>query len=126
MSHLSKKLVAVLMMLWLPLFSGSALASAITMQMSGGSCHVMSHGQMMSHTHIGKPQQQHKMPAASDESNPTGNTCGVCHLACTGYIAVSDLTPVVLQTATNGIVPYLVSFHSITFAPLLPPPLARI
>jgi hypothetical protein len=84
----------------------------------------MSNEQMMSHIHMG--EHHHEMPAPSDESNPTGNTCGVCHLACTGYMAVSDLTPAVLQIATNSIVPYLVSFHSITFAPLLPPPLARV
>ena len=124
MSRLSRKLVAVLMLLWLPLFSGSALAASISMQLQRG-CHEAV-AQAMAHDEMGDCHQHHGgQPAATDEQGPSCNACGLCHLACTGYLAVPTADLVVAQAAAREITPYLVAFHSFTSAPLVPPPLAR-
>jgi hypothetical protein len=126
MSRLSRKFVAVLMLLWLPLFSGSALAATVSMQMQRGGCHDAAAAQVMSHEDMGEHHQHHgEMPAAADEQGPACNSCGVCHLACTGYLAVPSAELVAVQTAAREITPYLVVFHSFTSAPLVPPPLVR-
>lgn len=127
MSHLSRKFVALLMMLWLPLFSGSALAASVSMQMPQGSCHgmVASHEmQAMDDMDMSEHPQHHGAAAADEQSSSAGN-CGVCHLACTAYLAVSGMKLVTVQTAARERAPYLASFRSITSVPLLPPPLVR-
>lgn len=129
MSYLSRKFVALLMMLWLPLFSGSALAESVLMQMPQGSCHetVASHEmQAMDDMDMSEHHQHHgAMPAAADEQNPSNGNCGVCHLACTAYLAVPGMKLATVQTAARESAPYLASFRSITSVPLLPPPLVR-
>jgi len=111
------------MLLWLPLFSGSALAASISMQLQRG-CHEAA-AQAMAHEEMGDHHQHHGEPAAADEQSPSCNACGVCHLACTGYLAVPGAELVIVQAAVREITPYLVAFHSFTSAPLVPPPLAR-
>jgi hypothetical protein len=124
MSHLSRKLVAVLMLLWLPLFSGSALATSVSMQLQHGGCHEAAAPQAMSHEDMGE-HHHHDAPAAADEQTPACSSCGLCHLACTGYLAVPGAELVAVQTAAREVTPYLVVFHSFTSAPLVPPPLVR-
>ena len=69
----------------------------------------------------------HHLSDAADEHNPTCDACAVCHLACTGYLAVPGVGMTPEQAlAAHGITPYLLAFHSFTSAPLLPPPLARV
>lgn len=125
----SRKFIAVLMLLWLPLSGGSALAATVSMQMPQGKCHEAAMSQAMSQAmshDMGEHHQHHgKMPATTDEHSPSCSACGVCHLACTGYLAVPGVEPVALQTAAHEITPYLVVFHSVTSVPLVPPPLAR-
>lgn len=122
----SRKFIALLMLLWLPLSSGSALAASVSMQMPQGKCHEAAASQAMSHESMGEHHQHHgEMPATTDEHRPPCSACGVCHLACTGYLAVLGVEPVAVQTAAREITPYLVVFHSITSVPLVPPPLAR-
>jgi hypothetical protein len=117
MSHFTQKLIAVLFALWLPLFSGSALAASVTMQLSNapaGQCHDMDGMADM------------EMPDMSaDEAAPACASCGLCHLACTAYFAVATVALTVSQPAALDNTPYLVSFHSVSSTPLLPPPLAR-
>lgn len=121
MSHHTKKLIAVLMMLWLPLFSGAALASSMTMQMPQSSCHEMADdGAMMS---ADMAMDDGSMADSAGHGDPTCHTCGVCHLACTAYLAVPDVQFTPLQSTAQIFSAYLVSFRSISFAPLLPPPL---
>lgn len=114
------------MLLWLPLFSGSALAASISMQMPQGSCHEAVASQAMSHADMGGQHQHHgEMPATADEHSPACHACGVCHLACTGYLAVPGIEMVAVQAAAREATPYLVAYHSVTSAPLVPPPLVR-
>jgi hypothetical protein len=124
MSKLSRKLVAVLMLLWLPLSSGSALAASIAMQLQHGGCVESAEMQTMSHDGMDGHHQHHEQAPASD-TQASCDSCGVCHLACTGYLAVPAVELVVTQTTALESTPYLVSFHSRTAAPLVPPPLVR-
>ncbi len=127
MSHFARKFVAVLMLLWLPLFSGNALAATISMQLPQGGCHEADMSQMMmEHMDMGEHHQHHgEMPATTDEHSTSCSACGVCHLACTGYLAVPGVEMVAVQSAARETTPYLVVFHSFTSAPLVPPPLVR-
>ncbi len=126
MFRLSRKFIAVLLLLWLPLFNGSALAASVSMQQQGGACHEAVASQTISHEAMGEHHQHHgEMPATTDEQTPSCSSCGVCHLACTGYLAVPSAQLVAVQAAISEVTPYLVVFHSVTSAPLVPPPLAR-
>lgn len=126
MSRLTQKIIAVLMLVWLPIATGSALAASISMQMPKADCHqaamqAMSHDGMAGHHHM----HHHEMPAPAEKHGPSCDTCGVCHLACTGYVAVPGTTTVAVQTAARETTPYVVFFQSVTSVPLLPPPLVR-
>ncbi|MDO8351653.1 MAG: DUF2946 domain-containing protein [Gallionella sp.] len=121
----TRKFIAVLLAVWLPLFSGGVLAESLSMQLQRGSCHEAAHNAVADeHAH-------HSLaPAAVEDqsTDPHGsscNACGVCHLACSGYLAGSNLSGLAVQRAAISVVSYLLSFHSITSIPLLPPPLAR-
>lgn len=128
MFRLSRKFVAVLMLLWLPIFNGSALAATVSMQMVQGGCHEAA-PQTMAHdaASMGEHHMHHgEMPVPADEHSPSCTACGVCHLACTGYLAVPGVELIAVQTTAREVTPYLVVFHSITSAPLVPPPLDRV
>ena len=132
MSHSIRKLIAILMLLWLPVFTGSALAASISMQTPHGECHdaAMSHETMDMAMDMNMDMSEHQMhhgdmPAPADEHGPSCNDCGVCHLACTGYLAVTNVSVATAQAAAHEITPYLVAFESLTSAPLVPPPLVR-
>lgn len=119
MSRSTQKIIAVFFAVWLPLFSGSALAASVTMPMPAGHC--QDESMQMADMDMGDMDMS---PAA--EHHPACNACGVCHLACTGYLAVPGAGMVAAQTRARDITPYLLAFSSFTSAPLLPPPLARI
>ncbi len=132
MLRLSRKFIAVLMLLWLPVFTGSALAASVLMQLPQNGCNsaAMSHETVdmsaMDMSAVGTDCEhrthQGEMPApAGDHGN-----CGVCHLACTAYLAVvPSAEKFAAQAAARETIPYLVVFNSVTTIPLLPPPLAR-
>lgn len=118
----SRKFIAVLMLLWLPVFTGSALAASVSMSLPQSGCHdtAMSHEGMS--MDMGEHQMHHdEMPSPAGEHS----TCGVCHLACTGYLTVPGLVMSAVPATAREVTPYLVAFTSVTFTPLLPPPLAR-
>jgi len=122
MSRSSRKFIAVIMLLWLPVFTGSALAASVSMLLPQSGCHdtVMSHEGMS--MDMGEHQMHHdEMPTPAGEHS----SCGVCHLACTGYLGVPGVKMIPAQAAAREITPYLVVFNSVTSTPLLPPPLAR-
>jgi hypothetical protein len=122
----SRKFIAVFLLLWLPLFTGSALAATVSMQMQQGRSHEAVAAPMMSHAGMtGHHQSPCKMHTPTDEHVPSCNTCGVCHLACTGYLAVPGVEMSLVQTVGSESTPYLVAFDSIVSAPLVPPPLVR-
>jgi hypothetical protein len=145
--RLPRKVIAVLLAIWLPLFSGNALAASIAMQSMSGDCHVVKpvavqHGTAPSsanHSHLASTTHQHMQLAADrstvlqaqqshqhDQQDPAHNDCGVCQLACCGYLAA--VTIVVAQIHLSGqlFAPASMQFQSITSAPLDPPPLARV
>lgn len=116
------------MLLWLPVFTGSASAASVSMQMPQGGCNeeamaqAMLHGTMDMNMDMGEHPMHHgEMPA------PAGvhSNCGVCHMACTAYLTVPDVAMPAVQTAVHEVTPYLVAFTSVTTTPLLPPPLVR-
>lgn len=125
MSRLSKKIIAVLFAIWLPLFSGSALASSIVMQVPSGHCQDESMQMPDMDMSAMDMSDMHTMSGDSDEHMPACNSCAVCHLACSAYLAVPTLVLPAVQISARAATPYLVSYISISSAPLLPPPLAR-
>ncbi len=127
MLRLSRKLIAVLMLLWLPMSGASALAASIAMQAPHGSCHESAMQQEMSGDHqAGDVQDQHASHDQQTSHQSSHNTCGVCHLACVGYLAVPSVATLNLPEAGAVVTPYLFTFDSITSAPIDPPPLARV
>ena len=135
MSHLPRKFVAILMLLWLPLFSGNALAVSIAMQAMGSGCHAVVAQQGKPH-HRPSTAQQHtqrfKLTADQDQSvdhqdqqNSASNNCGVCHLACCGYLAAASIEVTEAQPPARLFTFASTQFQSFTSAPLDPPPLAR-
>lgn len=119
MSRLTRKFVAVLMLLWLPLFTGSALAASEAMQLrsscQGMDMSAMQH-QMSGHHHAASTKHVQQGTSCND--------CGVCHVACGSYLAAPALELAVGLPAGLPSTPYLVSFSSFTPALLDPPPLA--
>lgn len=124
MSRLSRKIIAVLFAIWLPLFSGSALASSIVMQVPSGHC--QDESMQMADMEDIEMSAMHAMSGDADEKAPACNSCAVCHLACTAYLAVPTTSLPAVQISARVATPYLLSYRSITSAPLLHPPLARV
>lgn len=122
MSRSAKKIIAILMLLWMPIFTGNALATSVVMQMPAGHCHEES--MQMADMDMGDVDMHH-MSDDTDDQNANCHSCSVCHLACTGYLGVADVALPAVQIASGEVTPYLVDSHSFTSAPLLPPPLAR-
>jgi len=114
------------MAIWLPLFGGAAMAESLVMQMNKESCNEVSSERVISHAEMGEHYEHHvEVPNTKNDSGSTCTACGVCHIACTGYLAVTDIAGSSVQMAKQTFTPYLVSFYSITSAPLIPPPLVR-
>ncbi len=124
MSRLTQRIIAVLFAIWLPLFSGSVMAASVAMQVPSGHCQDASI-QMADMDMTDMGDMQH-MSDPSDEHTPTCNTCAVCHLACTAYLAVPTLDMAAIQAGVREFTPFQVAFFSVSSAPLLPPPLARV
>ncbi|MDD2722305.1 MAG: DUF2946 domain-containing protein [Gallionella sp.] len=134
MTHSARKFVAVLLALWLPLFSGSVMAASVTMQLDMGSSHHrtsdqtdesammdMQPGDTCDMAVVSPKVQDHA--AAHDHQDHQCSACGICHLACSGYIAMSGLSDLSVQQGGATSSGYLLSFESTTSIPLLPPPL---
>jgi len=125
MSPLLRKLVAVLMLLWMPIFTGSALAASVSMQLPQGGCDEAAMSQAMPSTAMamGEHHMHH-----GEKPVPAGghSTCAVCQLACTGYLAVPGIEMSAVLTFARESTPFLVAFSSVPSIPLLPPPLVRV
>ena len=134
-----KQFIAVLLAIWLPLFSGSALAVSIPMQMTNGDCHPVAaqpdenvlHHDIVLHHHA----SQHNDQTASnqghaagqqDQQNSSCKDCSVCHFACSGYMVTIaiDASETLLSSQKYHASPVL--FQSYSSAPLDPPPLSRV
>lgn len=126
MSRLTRKFVAVLMLLWLPIFTGSALAASVSMQLQRGTCHEAAAPMAMSHEDSDHHQHHSEAPTVTDQQDTSCSACGICHLACTGYLVAPSGETAAEQAASLETTPFLVVFSSFTSAPLDPPPLARV
>lgn len=133
MIRLPRKFVAVLLAIWLPLFSGNALAASVAMQSMGGDCHVVAqtnaahhdasmHQHMHHADHLAQQVQQHDHQ--SDQQQTSHKDCGVCQLACCGYMAAVTVDVAEIQPSAQPFMPAATQFQSFTSAPLDPPPLA--
>lgn len=142
-----RQFIAVLLAIWLPLFSGNALAASIAMQTNGGNCHGVQPGITQSdiaqpgayHANHVSSMHQHMQLAADqpaghqeqqnhqhDHPNPSHKNCAVCQLACSGYMAAVTVEVAGIQLPTQAYTPLSTQFQSHTSAPLDPPPLARV
>ena len=123
MSYFIRKFIAVLLAIWLPLFSGSALAASVSMQMQNGSCHEAGMEAMQD-----MDEDQHAMShdqfSAQDQHGTSCTACGVCHFAGSGYLGVQTIKDMEVLQSAISVTPYLFSYHSITSTPVVPPPLA--
>jgi len=123
MSRTTRKFIALFLLLWLPLSSGSALAASIAMQLQPGSCHqsaAMSQHGMSGH------QTVHNDPVMHDTPDSSCASCSVCHLACSGFTPVPSHFASLVAT-TGQLVTFIPEiFVSQISAPLVPPPLARV
>ncbi len=144
MFRLFRKFVAVLLAVWLPLFSGNALAASIVMQSSNGDCHTavaqqVSHpsqhaSDMHQHMHHAQltanqdqsPVHQEQQNSPHDSQNSSCDNCGVCQLACSGYLAAVAINVAEAQPSAQSFTLSSTQYQSVTSAPLDPPPLARV
>ncbi|MBK9160724.1 MAG: DUF2946 domain-containing protein [Nitrosomonadales bacterium] len=130
MSDSFRKLVAVILAIWLPLFSGNAMAVSAVMQAQDGDCHPAV-AQPGKHPAEGSSQHAHHALAATDglpegagdQHDPSCDNCGVCHIACTGYLGVPAVAMELFDPGSRVVHPIAVNFVSHLSAPLDPPPL---
>jgi hypothetical protein len=135
MFRLSRKFVAVLLAVWLPLFSGYALADSIVMQNMRGDCHGAQQVAHPSQLDLASHQHMHHAQLAAngdqsagqhDSQNSPCNNSGVCQLACSGYLASFAIDMAEAQLSAQSFTLSSTQFQSVTTAPLDPPPLARV
>jgi hypothetical protein len=131
MSRAFGKFIAVMLAIWLPLFSGNVLAVSIAMQSPGGDCHPAVAQQDEPHCASTVQQRAHHDQLAADQEqstgqqNPAGEDCGTCHFACCGYLAAASVEVPGDQPSALLYLRVSAQFQSITSTPLDPPPLAR-
>lgn len=133
------KIFAVLMAIWLPLFSGSALAASVTMQLKIADCHLQVVHQEeyfanpASSVHHHELQHNDQSVASLDQQsgnqdkhNASCKDCSVCHFACSGYLAAAAIKSSEPQVSSQKYSVSSTRFNSYTSAPLDPPPLSRV
>jgi hypothetical protein len=135
-----RKLVALLFAIWLPLFSGSALAASITMQTSNRDCHPVAvqqndhyahqisiaHHHDSHHNDLTAANQGQLADGQQDQHNFSCKDCSVCHFACSGYLATSAIKVTEARLSAQAYATSSTPFESFTSAPLDPPPLSRV
>lgn len=116
MSKTLRQSLAIFLMLWLPIFSGSALAMV--------SCpHMMTHDMTMSaaeyadHSNAQSQQQQ--------ENSLSCDQCGLCQVACSPGLTASLNPSITAASSVENATP-LSLFRSITLPLLDPPPLVLV
>lgn len=144
MVYLSRKFVAVVLALWFPLFSGNALAVSVAMQAMNGDCRTAvtqqvslpSQHDSVAHQHMHHAQQagdQDQAAAHQEQPNSSNyqqkspcNNCGVCQLACSGYLAPVTISVADDEPFSQSFILVSTQFQSVTLALLVPPPLALV
>lgn len=127
MFRLFRKFIAVLLAIWLPLFSGNMLA--MTVSMPGGEA---GHTSVAKHDLAHTSSQHHQTVAmdrcaAQDESanSHTQSDTGCKHSAACQLAVATGQINVDLPVSAKQETQYLMLFQSQSVAPLDPPPLAR-
>ncbi|MDE2311264.1 MAG: hypothetical protein KGL01_10640 [Betaproteobacteria bacterium] len=123
----------MLLAIWLPLFSGNALAESVAMQPKAGGCHAVAAQQSGHHSHQASAKRQHVHQAqlaanpvlSSDQHDLSCKNHAICHLACCGYVAGSVSVIVAEQQADRVFAPYLDTPCTLTLPLFDPPPIAR-
>ena len=130
MSKHTRKLVAVFLLLWLPLFGSSALAESLAMQLQRGDCHApsvpttMAHHEMMDMADHLAMQHDMDTQAAADDDTSSCTSCGICHIACSAFL-VPAFAAHSTANGSQAVAGMTVHFVSHLSAPLDPPPLVR-
>ena len=133
------KCIAVLMAIWLPLFSGSAIAASVAMQLKNADCHMevvqqdeytvsstsSVHHHDMQHNNQSVASVDHNA-GQQDRHNSSCKDCSVCHFACSGYLAAVAIRTSEPQVTSQKYSVSSTRFNSYTSAPLDPPPLSRV
>ena len=126
MSHPLRQLIAMLLAIWLPFFSGSALAASVAMQMTSGDCNVSAALEREHHASVMHHDELVQFGDEQNQQNSGCNDCGVCHYACSGYMVnVADMV-MDQQSSMSVYVTLSNQIRSYTSAPLDPPPLSRV
>lgn len=123
MFRLTRKWIALFLLIWMPVSGASVLAASVSMQVGQGAVHeaVMP---MMDHDDVAHcPAMQDQQ--TDDTAGKSCDNCGVCHFACSVYLSAPEIGAVALPGLSSN-TPYHFEFHSLTSAPLVPPPLARV
>ncbi|MDO8263820.1 MAG: DUF2946 domain-containing protein [Gallionella sp.] len=132
MSRSIKKFVAVFIAIWLPLFSGNALAVSVAMQTMGSGCHPAAAQQDEHHLNhaataklIQSVADQDQSANLQDQQDSGCGNSGICHLACCGYMATVSIKVAVAQPFAQSFTFPSTQFQSIALTLLDPPPLVR-
>ncbi|MEW5903045.1 MAG: hypothetical protein AB1722_01695 [Pseudomonadota bacterium] len=127
MSKHTRRLIALFLLLWLPLFGASAVAESLGMQLRAGDCHEQGAMPEMDHHAMMAMGEHHMMPhdmpqtAVGDDGAPC-SSCAICHIACTAFI-VPAVVPQVAENGSQAVAYIAAHFASHLSAPLDPPPL---
>lgn len=127
-----KKIVAVILAIWLPLFSGNVLAVSVAMQTVCGDCQTVATQQGEHHKHHVSSAQHFRSAADQDKSSSLHDQqesgCGnsaICHLACSGYLATASINVAETRLFAQSFALSSTQFQSVALTLLDPPPLAR-
>ena len=124
MPYSTRKFAALLLAIWLPLFSGNALAASVTMLAMSDECPMMA-AQINAH----QQQSSHYGEQAADQHDVHNTACndsGVCHFACSGYMATLVFEVMKVLQSVQSYPASTTQFQSCTTTPLDPPPLSRV
>ena len=126
MPYSTRKFAALLLAIWLPLFSGNALAASVTMLAMSDECPMMA-AQINARSHHGyQATGQHESAMQQDGNDFACNDIGVCHFACSGYLATLALEMMKTLLSAQSYPTSATQFQSCTTTPLDPPPLSCV
>jgi ferredoxin len=129
MSNRFRKSIALILLLWLPLFSASAVAESLAMQLQRGECHeaaemmVMSHDDMMDHEMMDHGMMHHGTMQTHDSDDGSCTSCGICHIACSAFLGAPAVAVQSMASSSQPVAFIPEHFISHLSAPLDPPPL---
>lgn len=127
MSRSTSKIIAIILLLWMPLFTGNALAAAVGMRTMHDSCLEAEATQEMTHGDMGEHQHADmQLPLSDDDHGSSCSSCGICHFACAAYLAMPMIDMPAVQVDALSFTAYLITYQSISFAPFTPPPSPRV